>query len=386
MSDWKNKLKEITHVAENYVDNITLNVKKKMGWLGPVIILPYHGFGNSQKAFMKGRVLEDEKIRQPDQISNPLQNIWTLYKRYESDEIPGLRVKATFYNQSKEIISDEEGYFEVDFDIHDEKLKSENWHEIHFELLDQVSPKDQLEAKGKIMIPGTQSTFGVISDVDDTILISNATNFLKKASVMLLNNASTRKPFEGIAAFYRALQRGNSNNDFNPIFYVSSSEWNLFDLLKNFCEIHEIPRGPFLLRDVGVSENKFIKSGHGEHKLDKIKRIMGIYPDLPFILIGDSGQKDPEIYRKVAMGKPDRIKGIYIRDVTSPERDKEVKAIAEEVGKSGIEMKLVKDSLEAAEHAADNSLIDPKALEEIRKDRDKDKEAPSDWKQFLGLD
>ena len=69
------------------------------------------------------------------------------------------------------------------------------------------------------------------------------------AKLTLLHNAHTRLPFEGVAGFYQALQRGRDGEAYNPVFYVSNSPWNLYDLLEDFLDVHGIPRGPLLLRD-----------------------------------------------------------------------------------------------------------------------------------------
>src|SRR5690606_25786914 len=110
-----------------------------------------------------------------------------------------------------------------------------------------------------------ESQLGIISDIDDTILISHSTSLIKKLRLMLLKNASTRLPFEGVAAFYRALHRGINSNCLNPLFYVSSSEWNLYDLLIDFCNHQHIPKGTFMLHDLKVGILKLFKSGRGKH-------------------------------------------------------------------------------------------------------------------------
>ncbi|MGB3589600.1 MAG: App1 family protein, partial [Tunicatimonas sp.] len=175
-----------------------------------------------------------------------------------------------------------------------------------------------------------------------------------------------RMPFEGVAAFYQALQGGNDEQRSNPIFYVSSSPWNLYDLLEHFCEVNEIPKGPFLLRDMGISKSKFIKSGHLSHKIKKVEQIFRMYPDLPFILIGDSGQKDAEIYQKIVSDYPDKVLAIYIRDVSpnnSTERDGQVKQIAQTVRSHGVDMLLCQDTEDAAHHAIQKGFIPNSALE-----------------------
>jgi phosphatidate phosphatase APP1 len=203
---------------------------------------------------------------------------------------------------------------------------------------------------------------GIISDIDDTVVHSSATSVLKMTWIVLLNNAHTRLPFEGVAAFYRALQRGADGRDYNPIFYVSSSPWNIYDVLEYFLNVHGVPAGPIFLKDWSPA----VLGKHRAHKLGVIRTLLGTYPELPFVLIGDSGQEDPEIYHQAVREHPGRIQAIYIRDVAATRRKVEVPAIAEEVRKLGVEMVLVPDSAAAAEHAAAKGLIAQDAVPEIR--------------------
>jgi phosphatidate phosphatase APP1 len=185
---------------------------------------------------------------------------------------------------------------------------------------------------------------------------------------VLLENAHVRLPFEGVAAFYRALHRGR-----NPIFYVSSGPWNLYDLLAEVFEIRGIPAGPIFLQDWGLEEEKLLVRRHDDHKREQIDAVVATYPSLPFILIGDSGQRDPEIYADVARRHPGRIRAIYIRDVTEDPRESAVREIAAAIEReSGVPTLLVEDTIAAAQHAAANGWIEaaevPAIVGEKRKD------------------
>jgi phosphatidate phosphatase APP1 len=193
----------------------------------------------------------------------------------------------------------------------------------------------------------------VISDLDDTVVRSSATNVLKMAWIVVRNNAHTRLPFEGVAAFYKALQRGKDGLSLNPIFYVSSSPWNIYDVLDDFLNVHGVPPGPLFLKDWSPT----VLGKHQGYKLGMIRRLLSTYKDLPFVLIGDSGEEDPEIYLQTIKEHPGRIRAIYIRDVTSEERDAEVKAISDEARKLGTPMVAVPDTTAAAEHAASIGLV-----------------------------
>jgi phosphatidate phosphatase APP1 len=188
-----------------------------------------------------------------------------------------------------------------------------------------------------------------------------------------LQNSRTRLPFEGVAAFYRALQVG-TNNTYNPIFYVSSSPWNLYDLLVDFFVVREIPVGPFFLKDLGLTPEHFFTSGHMAHKFGSIRAIMDTHENLPFILIGDSTQEDPDIYVRVAQDYPERILAIYIRDVTeNEEREREILRMADQLKvQHNIDMLLVPDTVGAAEHAVLKGFIPEAALMDIRIERTED--------------
>jgi phosphatidate phosphatase APP1 len=165
-----------------------------------------------------------------------------------------------------------------------------------------------------------------------------------------------------VAAFYRALQCGPSGSPTNPIFYVSSSPWNLYDMLEDFLDLHGVPEGPLFLKDWSPTTLR----DHDRHKIGVIRTLLATYPDLPFVLIGDSGERDPEIYRQVVREYPGRVRAIYIRDVTTRERDAAVHVIAGELKDLGVDMLLTTDTAEAAEHAAQKGLISPTALAALR--------------------
>jgi phosphatidate phosphatase APP1 len=203
----------------------------------------------------------------------------------------------------------------------------------------------------------------VISDLDDTVLRSDVASKLRLARTIALGNAHTRLPFAGVAAFYRGLHGGADGKAGNPIFYVSSSPWNLYDVLCDFLELRHIPSGPLLLRDWGLSPAEPGPTGHATHKTRHIEAILGLYPHLPFILVGDSGQEDPEIYHRVVHAFPRRIQAVYIRNVSRhPERVGAIQALAREVEAAGSTLLLADDTLAAARHAAAQGWLDATSL------------------------
>ena len=249
-----------------------------------------------------------------------------------------------------ETVTNREGFFTLELPV-----KSPDggalWHEVELELVRDP----QIRATAHVMVPGPEAQFGVISDIDDTVIQSNVTSKLKMLLTVALSNARTRKPFEGAAALYRALHRG-----INPFFYVSKSPWNLYAPLLEYFEIQGLPQGPLLLRDFSLRMKK-------HHKEACIDRILATYPALRFILIGDSGEQDPEIYSAVLRRHPDRVRVIYIRSVDPrPARLAAIEKLAAAAARTGCQLVLARDSEAAATHAAAEGLIPTSVLREVR--------------------
>ncbi len=224
--------------------------------------------------------------------------------------------------------------------------------------------------KMPVLVPFASARFGVISDIDDTVIQSEVSNFLRAARIVLMENALTRLPFPGVAAFYRALAKGASGSENNPVFYVSSSPWNIYDVIEGFLGAQHIPAGPVLLRDWDLQLQ--IRDHHA-HKTKAIREIMDAFPSLPFVLVGDSTQEDPEIYSAIVREYPARVLAVYIRSVSPrPERISRIQELAAEVQAAGSALVLADDTLAAAKHAAEKGFIAITALPDIDGERRKD--------------
>ena len=336
----RRRLHRLAHGLERQLDRRRASVPG-----GVLAIHPYLGFGRGNELLLRGRVLIEKRIAKAAAAEPVWRNILNTYKRFQSDEVAGATVVARYRDAMIETVSDDEGYFQVRL-APQELDPTLLWHEVGLELLDRG-----VAAVGKVIVPAAPD-FGVISDIDDTIVQTGATSLLKMVRSILLQNAAMRPPFEGVADLYRALHR-----DRNPIFYVSSSPWNLYDLIHDFMDLNRIPHGPMFLQDWGLDEDTLITEAHSTHKLAQIQTILDYYPGLPFVLIGDSGQHDPEIYLEVIRTHGARIKAVIIRDVTPEVRDRAVAHLADESRTAGIEMLYVQDSNEALEHARRMALV-----------------------------
>lgn len=339
---------------------------------GPVIIVPYMSYGTSQQLRVQGRVLQNKGFGAPDPGHGALTNFIEFYKQLGSDEVPSARLKVRFDGVEQETVADNGGYFHAELAL-PKLVETSGWQEVELELIHPVPRKGKpVRASAQVLIPSTAARFGVISDIDDTVLWSNVGNKLRMLKMLAVSNAHTRKPFKGVTAFYTALQQGVSGKENNPIFYVSSSPWHLYTQLVDFFKAQGIPLGPLVLKGLGLKA-LFGSNRHHDHKLANIERILQTYPHLPFILIGDSGQHDPEIYKEVVERHPGRILAIYIRNVNpDPARVAAIDRLIDEVKTGDTQLLLVPDSEFAAMHAAGEGWIRPEDLTTIRSDKKDD--------------
>jgi phosphatidate phosphatase APP1 len=249
--------------------------------------------------------------------------------------------------------SDQEGFFK--FEWKDEPPLEKGWHDV--EVKASFNGKYFAKSTGSVYIP-YETQYGFISDIDDTFLVSHSANFRKRLYVLFTQNARSRKPFEGSAKHYQLLAYGNTTPDQpNPFFYVSSSEWNLYEYLVEFTKSNDIPRGIFLLNQLKQVHELF-KTGQNNHqgKFTRIVRILETYPNQRFILLGDSSQQDPYIYEAVVKHFPKQIHAVYIRDVHKKNFDK-VKQVLITLETAGVPCCFFEHSSEAILHSRKIGLI-----------------------------
>ncbi len=209
----------------------------------------YGGHGNPDEVLVRGRVLDDPEVS----YAADGESMWAALRRtvgrFLTDELPGVPLHVRFGTAEVETVSDEEGYFEVRLSAQDDPFAGP-WTTGEVRLSAPyrgLEPAEPTPLRARVSDPGAR--FGVVSDVDDTILHTGA----QRASVMirqtLLGSELTRVPFAGAPELYRALTCGEAPGT-NPVFYVSSSPWNLHSFLVAFLRHRDFPPGPLLLRDL----------------------------------------------------------------------------------------------------------------------------------------
>ena len=338
-------------------------------------ICAYRGYATRRQVFVSGRVLANLSPGELRDRASLWRNLIDAYHRFETDEVPNVPVAVQFEGQEHTGETDGEGYY------HLELPRIEQSDQLWLTANVRCNVRgEEISATHEILAPNSNAEFGVISDLDDTVVETNVTSFFTAAKLTFIGNARTRKPLEGVAALYASLQSGGTGGPVNPIFYVSSSPWNLYDLLCDFMELNEIPKGPMFLRDYEIAPHKLIKTRDHRQKLDRTLKIMSDFPELPFVLVGDSGQHDAGLYAEAASLHGERIKAIYIRDVdpaTASKRDDRVRDHIKTAAQHGVPMLLAPDSEAMAHHAAELGLIPARKEAEVQVEVAKDHERPS---------
>ena len=323
-------------------------------------IINFQSYGSANRLYVRGRAIEDENIDLDQKgFFNLIKNTW---KRFETDEIKNAPLKITFSNgETVEGTTDGDGYYLIDENIEglQDLANDEGW--VKFELsFGNTNLKREILLQnrfpGEMLIPCKQAKFGVISDIDDTILHTGVVSSLKWKVIIntMFKRATKRAQLEGASDFYTKLHQGKTGNEANPIFYVSHSPWNLYRYLELFLKTNNFPKGPVLLRSM-ASFKRRKKSDEKPQKQKEISNLLKSYPELPFILIGDSGEKDGDIYQEISMLFPGRIKAIYLRSVNHSKRMARIENLFADF--KDIPFLMVNKTAEAIDHAKKNGFI-----------------------------
>ncbi len=337
---------------------------------GGIVIHPYRGYGSQKEVFLLGRV-----FRQPGTGFNVREgtlrrDVLDVGRRFIRWGIADAVLAVRFSGSEQQVTTDRDGYFRIHLRLAQPPPSDRLWHSMDLEL---VKPAGiNVKAQGSLFIPPRNTRYVVISDIDDTVMYTGVANKVKMLWRLFFQGAQSRIAFPGVAAFYKALYYGASGTDLNPMLYVSRGPWSLYEVLDTFFNFHDIPVGPILfLREWGLTLQRPLPRQAEGHKLDLIRNMLSLYSDLSFILIGDSGQHDPEIYLQVVREHPGRVLAIYIRNVSrDPNRCRAIEALALEAVSAGSSLLLAADSFAMAEHAAEHGFILPETLSEVLKERE----------------
>ncbi|MDU7101719.1 MAG: phosphatase domain-containing protein [Corynebacterium sp.] len=293
-------LSDIMRKAESSLNSFTLKRSQRGGW--QPLIVGYTGYGTTEQVRVFGRVL----MHDPDEGK---RDTWGKrgYQQFLTIQVEHHDVSVTIGEKTVTGTTDRNGY--IDLLVHDHGLEH-GWHTATIEAANANAVEAQL------LIVDPAAKIGIVSDIDDTVLVTWLPRALTAAWNSWAKRPSKRQAVPGMAEFYAQLQQRFPQA---PVFYLSTGAWNTFGSLKKFLSHHGFPAGPMLLTDWGPTETGLFRSGQ-EHKRVQLRNLLIAYPDMQWILIGDDGQHDPLTYGDVANEHPDRIHSVLIRNLSPQEQ------------------------------------------------------------------
>jgi phosphatidate phosphatase APP1 len=319
----------------------------------PILKL-YRGYTNGEELIVMGHVFKPTTKKDYDFQKKNFKNATSVIKMFTIKTQANADVYLDYNGYRIRTKTLDDGYFKFSIPLQGTLPFGWNTYKVSIYHNDE-----ELVFKGSYVHP-SEGKWGIISDIDDTFLVSHSSSFFRKLYVLLFKNLNNRKIFEDVVHHYDALSRAGTTGDDerNAFFYVSSSEWNLYRFITQFAVLHKLPKAVLLLKDIKTGIADFFFSGRGDHnhKFEKIKHILELYPKLKFILLGDDTQHDPYLYQNLCKIFPITVKAVYIRQTGSHPQKKTVQ-IMENLESLGVESCYFKHSSEAIAHSKKIGII-----------------------------
>jgi phosphatidate phosphatase APP1 len=351
---------------ENSITKRRREQKMKSGAFRGLHVVVYRGFVADGVAKVRVRVVESPEL--PGDSRIPYWDVAQAnLRRHAALAIVGVAVELRIGAHTATEVTDDHGF--ANFSLPVPKLRV-GWHEAHA-MTTPIEDGEVATGTGRVIKPSLQAPFLVISDIDDTILVTGLTEGVAMVTRTVLREADKRRAIAGMSSLYRGLARGVPNRTGNrkpepTFFYVSTGSWSFYPLLQQFMQLRAFPQGPMFLTDWGPTE-RYVRRSGAEHKRTAIRRLFEAYPKMPFVLIGDSGQRDALTYAEMAREFPGRVRLIIIRQVGDDDDDRNI-AVREQAGTlraEGIPFHLVPDAARAAELCQAEGLCDEETLVEV---------------------
>jgi len=271
----------------------------------------YHAYGNAHHVIVQGRMLHKKEFTKVSSDDGWFRNLWRRAKQIESDEISDAKIVANIQGEKFSVKSDDEGYFE--FNITVTKILKTGYIDMNLTIENNNYPKHIL-----VTIIGNQKLMGIISDFDDTIIISDVTNKIKLANNTLFKNYKQREVVSGMVNRFNEILAQNHKDIPSTLFILSGSPQQLFIPVEAFLKYHNFPKYTLILKKAHGA-NKDPLTDQFAYKTQKIERLIKLYPHIEWVMFGDSGEKDKEVYQFIKKKYPSNVKAYYIQDVDSGE-------------------------------------------------------------------
>lgn len=230
------------------------------------------------------------------------------FRSYFTAQAPGEAVRVEVAGTGADVVADRGGYIDVEIDLPDDAPLAPGSHEAI--LTPRGAPDGAVPAPLQIVDAATP--LAVVSDIDDTTMVTAVPRLFLAAWNTFVRHTSARRAVPGMPEVYRRLAAAHPGV---PFFYVSTGAWNTARTLRAFLARNGYPAGPLLLTDWGPTNTGWFRSGP-QHKDASLDTLMRLLPGTRWLLVGDDGQHDPEIYARAVRRRPGRVIAVAIRELT----------------------------------------------------------------------
>lgn len=306
-------LSRIVLALDDAINRRSVRYLRKKGWRPRTIGLT--GYGSVHSVHVLGRVLMADPGLPPDDEITPIGPINVAgeakrgWRAFFTAQVGYLPVVVRAGDEEVHTTTDRGGY--IDVIVRDHGL-SPGWHDVTIE----ARAAQPAAATARVLVVDPDVRAGIVSDIDDTIMVTMLPRALLAAWNTFVRHTNARKSVPGMAELYRTVLQDAPTA---PVFYLSTGAWNVVPTLRGFMRQHGYPDGPMLMTDWGPTNTGWFRSGI-EHKRTQLRNLMITFPQIRWLLVGDDGQHDPMIYDDVAREHPRHVSAIAIRELSPAEQ------------------------------------------------------------------
>jgi phosphatidate phosphatase APP1 len=299
---------------EDAIDRRVARVLRTRAWT--VRVEPYPGYGTPDWIRVMGRTVlaaphvPDEELpgagaaQAGDWHGSPAHAV-RGWRSFLTASVAGAHVDVTVGDQVHRLVADRGGYLDHVLAAH----LPPGWHDVTLRTQDGVTTTAPIQ----VVDPAVRC--GIVADIDDTVMVTRLPRMLVAGWNSFIRHEQAREPVPGMAGLFSRLL---SDEPRAPVVYLSTGPWNSAPAIGRFLRRHRFPAGTLLLTDWGPTNTGWFRSGP-RHKVTQLHRLFTEFPDIRWVLVGDDGQHDPEIYAGAAKHFPDRVRAILLRQLTFAE-------------------------------------------------------------------
>lgn len=316
------------HIAarvDDVVNALRNRLFRRRGWQPRIV--PYTGYGSTREVRLLARVLLAPPVTDRDPAigldADPVdpdagadgsdggstaarQRATRGWRRFLTTPVPSAGLEVDAGGRSHPLVTNRRGYLDARIEV----ALAPGWHDLPIRV-ERGRP-----SRLRVRVIGDEPTLGIVSDIDDTAMITHLPRPLLAAWNTFVLRESARVAVRGMAELYRQILAAHPQA---PVVYLSTGAWNVAPTLTRFLARNGFPEGPLLLTDWGPTNTGWVRSGR-QHKHDTLRRLGGELPQVRWLLVGDDGQHDPQIYDEYAAEHPERVAGIAIRRLTAAQQ------------------------------------------------------------------